>query len=142
MQSNTMKTMPAKPSSRYLPGLKLAAAVLVASVTLAGCAGIPPSEQLAVSQSAVNRAVSAGGTEYSAVEMRSAQDKLKQSELAMHEKRYDEARILAEQAEWDARVAERKAQAAKVGKALEDSRQGVKELREEGLRQIQPVPAQ
>ncbi|MGV8842197.1 MAG: DUF4398 domain-containing protein [Pseudomonas sp.] len=142
MQSNTMKAMSAKPSSRYLPGLKLAAVVLVASFTLAGCAGNPPTEQMAVSQSAVNRAVSAGGTEYSAVEMRSAQDKLKESERAMREERYDEARRLAEQAEWDARVAERKAQAAKVGKALEDSRQGVKELREEGMRQVPPAPAQ
>ena len=35
----------------------------------------------------------------------------------MHDKKYDEARRLSEQAEWDARVAERKAQAAKAEKA-------------------------
>ena len=34
----------------------------------------------------------------------------------MHDKKYDEARRLSEQAEWDARVAERKAQAAKADK--------------------------
>lgn len=123
-------------------GLKLAALALGASFVLAGCAGNPPSEQYAVTQSAVNSAVSAGGTEYAAVEMKSAQDKLKQAELAMQEQKYDEARRLAEQAEWDARVAERKAQAAKAEKAVQDARQGVNELREEGMRQVQPVPAQ
>jgi hypothetical protein len=74
--------------------------------------------------------------------MKSAQDKLKQADLAMQEQKYDEARRLAEQAEWDARVAERKSQAAKAERAVQDARQGVNELREEGLRQVQPVPAQ
>ena len=66
--------------------------------------------------------------------MKAAQDKFKQAEIAMHDKQYDEAKRLAEQAEWDARVAERKAQAAKAQKALQDSREGVRDLREEGLR--------
>jgi predicted S18 family serine protease len=139
MESNTMNTLTAKSKFK---GLKLAALALGASFVLAGCAGNPPSEQYAVTQSAVNSAVSAGGTEYAAVEMKSAQDKLKQAELAMQEQKYDEARRLAEQAEWDARVAERKAQAAKAEKAVQDARQGVNELREEGMRQVQPAPAQ
>ncbi|EPJ88996.1 MULTISPECIES: DUF4398 domain-containing protein [Pseudomonas] len=139
MESHTMNTLTAKSKFK---GLKLAALALGASFVLAGCAGNPPSEQYAVTQSAVNSAVSAGGTEYAAVEMKSAQDKLKQAELAMQEQKYDEARRLAEQAEWDARVAERKAQAAKAEKAVQDARQGVNELREEGMRQVQPAPAQ
>ena len=139
MESHTMNTLTAKSKFK---GLKLAALALGASFVLAGCAGNPPSEQYAVTQSAVNSAVSAGGTEYAAVEMKSAQDELKQAELAMQEQKYDEARRLAEQAEWDARVAERKAQAAKAEKAVQDARQGVNELREEGMRQVQPAPAQ
>jgi predicted S18 family serine protease len=142
MESNTMNTLTAHTKFKGLRGLKLTALALGASFVLAGCAGNPPSEQYAVSQSAVNSAVSAGGTEYSAVEMKSAQDKLKKAELAMQEQKYDEARRLAEQAEWDARVAERKSQAAKAEKAVQDARQGVNELREEGLRQVQPAPAQ
>jgi predicted S18 family serine protease len=142
MESNTMNTLTSTSPSKGLRGLKLAALALGASVVLAGCAGNPPSEQYAVSQSAVNSAVSAGGTEYSAVEMKSAQDKLKKAELAMQEQKYDEARRFAEQAEWDARVAERKSQAAKAERAVQDARQGVNELREEGLRQVQPAPAQ
>ena len=137
-----MNTLTANTKFKGLRGLKLTALALGASFLLAGCAGNPPTEQYAVSQSAVNSAVSAGGTEFSAVEMKSAQDKLKQAELAMQEQKYDEARRLAEQAEWDARVAERKSQAAKAERAVQDARQGVNELREEGLRQVQPAPAQ
>ncbi|WP_053268325.1 DUF4398 domain-containing protein [Pseudomonas chlororaphis] len=137
MELKTMKISTAKSSSTPLRGLKLAALALGSSLVLAGCAGNPPSEQYAVTQSAVNSAVSAGGTEFAAVEMKSAQDKLKQAELAMHDKNYDEARRLAEQAEWDARVAERKAQAAKAEQVLKDSQKGVQELRQEGMRSVQ-----
>ena len=129
-----MTTSTAKSSFNHLRGLKLAALAIGTSFVLAGCAGNPPTEQYAVTQSAVNSAVSAGGTEYAAVEMKAAQDKLKQAELAMHDKKYDEARRLAEQAEWDARVAERKAQAAKADLALKDSQKAVQELRNEGMR--------
>ncbi len=137
MELKTMKISTAKSSFTSLCGLKLAALALGSSMVLAGCAGNPPTEQYAVTQSAVNSAVSAGGTEFAAVEMKSAQDKLKQAEIAMHDKKYDEARRLAEQAEWDARVAERKAQAAKAEQALKDSQKGVQELRQEGMRSVQ-----
>ena len=114
--------------------LKTSLVCLAAGVVLTGCAGMAPVEQYAVSRSAVNAAVSAGGTEFAAVEMKSAQDKLKDAEIALHGKHYEAARRLAEQAEWDARVAERTAQAAKARRAVEDGRQGVQDLREEGLR--------
>ncbi len=72
--------------------------------------------------------------------MKSAQDKLKQAELAIHDKKYADARRLAEQAEWDARVAERKAQATKADLALKDSQKGIQELRQESQRSVQPAP--
>lgn len=128
MNMNTIKS----PLLRLrLPQL---AAVALGGLLLAGCAGNPPTAQFALTESAVNSAVSAEATEYSAVEMRSAREKFKQAELAMQEKDYDKARVLAEQAEWDARVAERKARAAKTQKALKDASQGVEDLREEGMR--------
>lgn len=137
MELKTMKTRTAKSSFPPLRSLKLAALVIGSSLVLAGCAGNPPSEQFAVTASAVNSAVSAGGTEFAAVEMKSAQDKLKQAEIAMHDKKYDQAKILAEQAEWDARVAERKAQAIKAELAVKDSQKGVQELRQESQRTVQ-----
>ncbi len=137
MELKTMKTRPAKSSFPPLRSLKLAALAIGSSLVLAGCAGNPPSEQFAVTESAVNSAVSAGGTEFAAVEMKSAQDKLKQAEIALHDKKYDEAKVLAEQAEWDARVAERKAQAIKAEQAVKDSQKGVQELRQESQRTVQ-----
>lgn len=118
---------------------KFALLAVVASLLLAGCASNPPDEQLAVSQLAVDSAFSSGGPEFAPVEMKSAQDKLKQAELAMHEENYQEARRLAEQAEWDARLAERKARAAKAEKTLQDAQQGIQQLREESLRSVQPA---
>lgn len=137
MELAAMKSRIEKTPRSRLQGIKLAALVLGSSLVLAGCAGNPPTEQYAVTQSAVNAAISAGGTEFAAVEMKAAQDKLKEAELAMHDEDYEKARRLAEQAEWDARVAERKAQAAKAEQALQDARQGVQELREEGMRNAQ-----
>jgi len=135
MELKTMKTRTGK--SSYLYGLKMTALAIGGSLVLSGCAGNPPTEQFAVTESAVNNAVSAGGTEFAAVEMKSAQDKLKQAEIAMHDKQYDQAKILAEQAEWDARVAERKAQAMKAEQAVKDSQKGVQELRQESQRTVQ-----
>ncbi|KQQ60778.1 MULTISPECIES: DUF4398 domain-containing protein [Pseudomonas] len=137
MELKAMNTRTAKTSSNPLRGLKLAALALGTTFVLAGCAGKPPTEQYAVTQSAVNSAVSAGGTEYAAVEMKAAQDKFKQAEIAMHDKNYEKAKVLAEQAEWDARLAERKAQAGKAAKAVQDAKQGVQDLREEGMRSAQ-----
>ncbi|AIS19701.1 DUF4398 domain-containing protein [Pseudomonas rhizosphaerae] len=137
MELKAMNTRTAKTSSNPLRGLKLAALALGTTFVLAGCAGKPPTEQYAVTESAVNSAVSAGGTEYAAVEMKAAQDKFKQAEIAMHDKNYEKAKVLAEQAEWDARLAERKAQAGKAAKAVQDAKQGVQDLREEGLRSAQ-----
>jgi len=137
METNSMKTQDNIRASNPLRNLKLAALLVGSSVVLAGCAGNPPSEQFAVTQSAVNNAVSAGATEHAAVEMQSARDKLKQAELAMHDQDYEKAKRLAEQAEWDARVAERKAEAAKAERALQDANQGIEELRKEGMRGTQ-----
>jgi hypothetical protein len=137
MELKTMKISTAKSSSNHMRSLKLAALAIGSSFVLAGCAGNPPTEQYAVTQSAVNSAVSAGGTEFAAVEMKSAQDKLKQAEIAMHDKQYAEAKVLAEQAEWDARVAERKAQAIKAEQAVKDAQKGVQELRQESQRTVQ-----
>ena len=136
MELKTMMTRTVKTTSPRLRGPKLAALAIGTSFVLAGCAGNPPTEQYAVTQSAVNNAVSAGGTEYAPVEMKAAQDKLKQAELAMHDKNYKDAKRLAEQAEWDARVAERKAQAAKAEKAVQDAQKAVQELRQEGMRSV------
>lgn len=126
-----MKTSPAVTIRRTV----LAALVAGGSALLVGCAGNPPTEQFAVTNTVVKSAVSAGGPQYAPVEMKNAQDKLAQAENLLREERYDEARRIAEQAEWDARVAERKALASKAQKTLDDAQKGVQQIREEGSRQ-------
>jgi hypothetical protein len=137
MDLNFLKQASTGPLQQGIRLSRLLGLAFGASVLLAGCAGHPPTEQYAVTQSAVNSAVSAGGTEFAPVEMKAAQDKLKQAEVAMHDNRYDDAKRLAEQAEWDGRVAERKAQSVKARKAVQDANQGVEDLRNEGLRATQ-----
>ncbi|WP_173176109.1 DUF4398 domain-containing protein [Pseudomonas tohonis] len=131
MELNIMKTSPAVTIRRTV----MTALVAGGTVLLAGCAGNPPTEQFAVTNTVVKSAVSAGAPQYAPVEMKTAQDKLAQAENLLREERYDEARRIAEQAEWDARVAERKALATKAQKTLEDAQKGVQQIREEGSRQ-------
>ena len=98
----------------------------------AGCASTPaPTEQMAVSKSAIANAVSAGGAEYAAVEMKSAQDKMDRANRAMAKEDYDVARSLAEEAQADARLAEKKAQSEKAQKAAVVMQEDARVLREE-----------
>lgn len=130
MERKIMKTSPAVTHSKSL----LAALALGSTLVLAGCAGNPPTEQFAVTNTVVKSAVAAGGPEYAPVQMKAAQDKLARAETLLREDDYEQARLLAEQAEWDARVAERTAQATKAQKILQDSQRGVQQIREEGAR--------
>lgn len=138
LKSQSARTVPALSTCAALrPSLRFSLLALGSAVLLAGCAGNPPSEQMAVTESAVNAAVSSGGPEYAPVETKNAQDKLAQARIALNDKEYDQAKRLAQQAEWDARVAERKSQAVKAQNNVKDAQQGVMELRQEGLQQAQ-----
>ncbi len=107
-------------------------AIGCAAVVIAGCASIPPpTEQMAVSKSALANAVSAGGSEYAAVEMRTAQEKMDRANRAMDKEEYAVARRLAEEAEADARLAEKMAQSAKAEKAASVTQEDTRVLREE-----------
>ena len=107
-------------------------AIGCAAVVIAGCASIPPpKEQMAVSKSAIANAVAAGGSEFAPVEMRAAQEKMDRANRAMEKEDYENARSLAEQAQADARLAEKKAQSAKAQKAASVMQDDIRVLREE-----------
>lgn len=112
---------------------RVAGAIGCTAVLMAGCAssGPKPTEQIAVSKSAVANAVAAGGSEYAPVEMRTAQDKLDRAHRAMDKEDYVNARWLAEEAQVDARLAEKKAQSAKAQKAAIVMGDDIRVLREE-----------
>lgn len=113
--------------------IRIAAALAIcAGAVLAGCASSPaPKEQMAVSRSAIANAASAGGGEYAPVEMRSAQEKMDRAQRAMGKEDYEDARKLAEEAQADARLAEKKAQSAKAVKAAAVMQDDNRVLREE-----------
>lgn len=107
-------------------------AIAAVSIALAGCASLPaPTEQMAVSKAAIANAVSAGGSEYASVEMRSAQDKMDRAGRAMDKEDYENARWLAEEAQVDARLAEKVADSAKARKAALVMGEDIRVLREE-----------
>jgi hypothetical protein len=118
---------------KTISSLRLLVAGGCAAIFVAGgCASNPaPTEQMAVSQSAIANAVSAGGAEYAPVEMRGAQEKMNSADAAMHKKDYADARRFAEEAQADARLAEKKAESAKAQKAAAVTRDDNRVLREE-----------
>jgi hypothetical protein len=109
------------------------------TLLMTGCASAPPpTEQIAVSESAVNDAVSAGSTETAPVETKAAHDKLgraKQLLAAKDDKAYVTARSLAEEAEVDAKLAETKARSAKAQGAVNAIQDDIRMLNEEIERQ-------
>jgi predicted S18 family serine protease len=112
-----------------VPFTIFAAAILCLVV---GCASVPPPiEQMAVTKLAITNAMEAGSAEYAAGDLRAAQEKMTQANTAMTQEDYPKARWLAEQAQADARLAEKKSQAAKAQRAAATTAEDSRVLREE-----------
>jgi hypothetical protein len=107
-------------------------AALAGSILLGACASTPPpTEQMAVSEAALGHALGAGAVALAPAQMRSAQDKLHRASVAMIAKDHDSARMLAEQAQVDAQLAEVMARSSKATQASDAVRDGSRALREE-----------
>ena len=79
---------------------------VLALLALAGCASDPaPHEQLRLSEQALEQAKAVGATDEVA-ELKLAEDKLARARSNMASESYRDARLRAEQAELDARLAE------------------------------------
>ena len=116
-------------------GRRLSVLMLAAIACLAtACSSIPaPREQMAVTKAAVERASGPAGPE-APVELSLARDKLERANLAMGRQDYLEARLLAEQAEADANLAEARARSIRAAQALQEVRESIRMLREEMTR--------
>ena len=101
-------------------------------LTVAGCAstGDMPREQMAVARAAVDRAAGPAGVD-APVEVADARNKLERATAAVARKDYNDARRLAEQAEADANLAEAKSHSVRSSRALQEVREGIRQLREE-----------
>ncbi len=112
------------------------AALLLGSTVLIGCSSTPkPDAELALSQQAVQSAVAAGGAEYAPVELKTAQDKLREADEAMKREDYVKARRLANEVTVDAQLAASISQAAKAQAALDKAEKNQRALQQEIGRQ-------
>ncbi|AVS76013.1 DUF4398 domain-containing protein [Paracidovorax cattleyae] len=121
--------------------LRTATAVLALGALAACSSTPPPTDQMAVTRTTVNRV--AGEPQVAAnapVELQRARDKLVAAEKAMTDKQYDMARRYAAEAEADARVAETKADAANNAATLQQVRTSIQSLQSEITRR-DPAPA-
>ncbi|MGE8362036.1 DUF4398 domain-containing protein [Pseudomonas sp.] len=101
----------------------------LALLALAGCANDPaPTEQLRLTEQAVAQARAVGATEQ-AEELRQAEDKLQQAQAAMTREAFKDARLLAEQAELDARLAEARVLTQKSQDQLRELNERINRLR-------------
>src|SRR5690606_34784493 len=103
-----------------------------AVAVLAGCNSVPaPREQLAVGKASIESAQTAGAAELAPVELNRAREKFAQAQAAMKEERYEVARILAEQADADAKVAYSRANAERSRRAAEEINASLRTLRQQ-----------
>lgn len=104
---------------------------VLALLALAGCANDPaPIEQMRLSTQAVEQARAVGADQQIA-EMQLAEQKLARAEKNMGEEDYKRARVFAEQAELDARLAEAKVLNQKSQKQLDELNVRITRLRKQ-----------
>lgn len=109
----------------------------VTALFISGCAGNPPTEQMAVSKVAISNATSAGSNEFAPLALRSAMEKMDAAERAMAAEDYILARQLAEQSQVDAQLALATARSTKAQKAASALQEGNRVLRKEIDRKAQ-----
>ncbi|ANY88520.1 MULTISPECIES: DUF4398 domain-containing protein [Pseudomonas] len=103
----------------------------LAMLGLAGCANDPaPNEQMRLSEQALEQAKAVGATEKVA-ELKLAEDKLARAKTNMATEDYRDARMRAEQAELDARLAEARVLTQKSEEQLQVLQTRVKRLRKQ-----------
>ncbi len=111
---------------------KMGTLCVAGTLVFAGCASVPPpTEQMAVSTAAVANAVSAGGPDWAAADMRMSREKLDRANAAMAAKDYASARTWAHEAQVDAQLTAAKARSNKAQKAADVMQEDSRVLKEE-----------
>jgi hypothetical protein len=102
--------------------LRSAGAGLLAAMLLGACATVDtlPAAEIAAAQAAISQAENVGAKNAAPVELLAAREKLEKADAAVREERFGDARRLAEAAEADAMLADRKARAAKAQSAAQE----------------------
>jgi hypothetical protein len=107
--------------------------LVIGAIGLAGCsAPVPkPDSQIALAETAINRAREVNANEYAPLELKFAEDKLKEAKEAVAKQDFEKARIKAEESAEDAKLAEAKSRSAKAKKITQDMQDDVDTLRKE-----------
>lgn len=110
------------------------------ALSLVGCAANfpPPTQNLALSEAAINQAEASGAVEFAPVEMRLAREKLTEARAALARDENQKALQWAEQAEVDAQLAEAKARTAKAQKTVDELQESIEILKREIERKAKP----
>lgn len=117
---------------------RAAVAGLLAAMLLGACATaeLPPTAEIAAANAAITQAEGAGAQTSAPVELLAAREKLGKIEAALREERFADARRLADAAEADAQLADRKARAVKARNAADELARSNELLRRETERNV------
>lgn len=106
---------------------------------LGACAtpGNPPTAQISQAELAVESASEAQAAEHAPLELRKAQDYMREARQLSDNEQYEEAERLAEKAIVEAQLAQAKAEAQVAAAALEEVRSNLNTLQQEGVRTLE-----
>ena len=109
--------------------------LLCGVVGLSGCAGKAPTAALSQAELAVQQADKSKAPEYASLELHTAREQLIGAQQAMQDKKYTQARRLAERALVNAQLAETMAEAGQTRRNAQELRHSIEALRYEAARQ-------
>lgn len=113
------------------------AAGVLLCLTAAGCASGPkPTDELTKAHTVLDQADKGNAQRYAAADLQRAHDELGAADRASADKKYKEARDLAERAEADADVAVARGNSGEAQKAAEEINQSNSTLRHESERNV------
>lgn len=109
------------------------AVIVGLAITIAACAGPGPRPdgKLETAESAIQRAEATDAREYNPILLNDAQSKVEDAQELMEKERYEEAELLLEQAEVDARLAGARSETDKARDAVKQLNQNIETLRQQ-----------
>jgi hypothetical protein len=118
-----------------------ASLMLGATLTLAGCASVPPPDgAMNQAQAQLQAARDAGAADYAPVDLGFAQNKFQQAQNAMAGRNYGDAANLAEEARADAELARAKARLGNTQAQIKAKLEENTHLREQAEQPLTPAP--
>ncbi len=101
-------------------------------IVLSGCASKnPPLDKISSAESAINRASDNKAQIYAPLELKIAKEKLEKAKTLLKDKKYEDAKMIAEEAKVDAELAEEKSRTKETQKIAQEILDSINALKEE-----------